>query len=183
MVIYLVALLVLTIIILFMLNFEYYRHKLGVSTSHSSDSMRQAILDEILDSAPQNTKLKIVDPGCGSGDLVLKIAKSIPDATVVGLELSPIPFWQAVLKKKISGQKNTIFLRENFFEYDFSDAQVIVTFLPVPVLHKLAPKLKSDMKSGALLLSNAFQMPEDWISYKQEMVQPILKRYLYCYKA
>ena len=42
MVIYLVALLVLTIIILFVLNFEYYRHKLGVSTSHSSDSMRQS---------------------------------------------------------------------------------------------------------------------------------------------
>jgi trans-aconitate methyltransferase len=169
-------------LIAFLLNFEYYTRKFGVSTSHSARSMRRAIIAEIREAFPGESPLKIIDPGCGSGGLGRAIARAIPGAEVLGMELSPLPFWQARIANLVMGPRNFTVLQENFFERDFSKADVVVTFLPEPVLWKLEPKLKRDMKPGSILISNAFRMPPGWEPYKQDIVQPVLKRRLYCYR-
>ncbi|HOO51148.1 MAG TPA: class I SAM-dependent methyltransferase [Alphaproteobacteria bacterium] len=180
--IYIIALIFVFLIILFMLNFEYYRHKLGVSTSHSSQAMREEILKEIISVAHEKTALKIVDPGSGSGELVRMIARNMPHATVIGMELSPIPFWQSKIKSMLFGPKNALFKMDDFFKFDYSDVDIVVTFLPEPVLHKLADTIKDQLPTGSVVISNAFELPQGWSEYKRSMVQPVLKRYLFCYK-
>lgn len=166
----------------FFWNFDYYARKFGVSTSHSSRTARRIIVREIENLFPRDASIIITDPGCGSGELVRDIARRFPNAQVTGLELSPLPYWIARFKLTLFGPGNAHILRNDFFAYSFSNPDVIVTFLPAPILARLEQKLKSEMKPGAILMSNAFRMPEGWTAYKTLPLEKILKRQLYCYR-
>ena len=140
--------------------------------------MVEALREELSPDA----SLRIVDPGCGSGALVRRLAKAFPRSIVTGLELSVLPFYQAVFLKKLSPIKNAIFKREDFFAYDYTQADVVVMFLPLPILEKLAPLLKKQMKSGSYVVSNVFEMPEGWSLHRSVSSEKILKRNIYIYK-
>lgn len=144
--------------------------------------MREEILKEIQEVTAGKSVLNIVDPGSGSGELARYIARNLPHAKVTGLELSPLPFWQSRLKTFLWGPKNVQFCQSDFFKYAYSDVDIVVTFLPEPVLHGLADILKKELPANAVLLSNAFRMPDDWTPYKVKKVQPLLNRNLYCYR-
>lgn len=49
----------------------------------------QAFLGAVLQRAPERPALRILDLGCGAGDLCLALAQALPDARVVGLDISP----------------------------------------------------------------------------------------------
>jgi trans-aconitate methyltransferase len=172
----------IVLILVFFFNFDYHARKFGVSTSHSSRIACRVILQEIENIFPRNAKIIITDPGCGSGALVRDIAHHFPNAQVSGLELSPLPYWTGRTKLALFGPRNAHILRDDFFSYSFSNSDVIVTFLPAPVLARLEQKMKDEMKPGAILLSNAFRMPEGWTPYKTLPLEKILKRQLYCYR-
>ncbi len=172
----------IVLILVFFFNFDYHARKFGVSTSHSSRIACRVILQEIENLFPRDAKIIITDPGCGSGGLALAIARHFPNAQVTGLELSPLPYWTGRVRLGLSGLRNARLLSEDFFAYDLSTSDIVVTFLPTPVLARLEPKLKKEMKPGAILLSNAFRMPEGWTPYKTLPLEKILKRQLYCYR-
>lgn len=176
------AICAIVLILAYFFNFDYYARKFGVSTSHSSGTARHIIVREIESIFPRNLSIIVTDPGCGSGELVRAIASNFPGAQVTGLELSPMPYWSGRIKLALFGPRNARLLSEDFFAYDLSASDVVVTFLPAPVLARLEPKLKKEMKPGAILLSNAFQMPEGWTPYKTVPLEKILKRQLYCYR-
>lgn len=181
----LIFLLVFLMIIIPVLAFDYWGRRLGVGTVHSSRKMRQAIVDEVKDLVAGRSSVEIVDPGCGTGELARQIAKEVPQAKVRGLELSPLPFWIARFKRITFGPENLRFRRKDFHDYSYSATDIVVTFLPEPVLHELEPKLQDDLKPRAIVLSNAFQMPEGkgWKLYRKKLVEKILRRHLYCYQA
>lgn len=168
-------------LILYWAYFEYFRAKLGVSTSHSSRAMRQAIVDKIQTLLPQNKSLKILDPGCGTGDMVIALAKAFPLAVVIGLELSPAIYYLAMLKKWAYGCKNLMILKQDFLTYDYHECDCIVAFLPAPILRPLAKHLEQQLPQHAILLSNAFEMPDHWPLREKILIQKILNRYLFVY--
>lgn len=176
------AIAAIVLILAYFFNFDYYARKFGVSTSHSSRTARRIIVREIENIFPSDASIIVSDPGCGSGDLVRDIARHFSNAQVTGLELSPLPYWTGRIKLALFGPRNARLLSEDFFAYDLSASDVVVTFLPAPVLAQLEPKLKKEMKPGAVLLSNAFRMPEGWTPYKTLPLEKILKRQLYCYR-
>ncbi len=166
----------------FVLNFDYYARKFGVSTSHSSRIARRVITAEIAALFPKDTPLVITDPGCGSGGLIRHLARAFPRSEVTGLELSPIPCRAGQIKLRLFGPGNARILQNDFFAYDLSKSDVVVTFLPAPILERLEPKFRKELKPGAILLSNAFRMPEGWIPFKEVPLEKLLKRRLYCYR-
>lgn len=167
-------------VLVYILSFEYYAYRLGVITAHSQAVMVDAIIAEIRLTAP--FAKKIVDPGCGNGALARKIACNFPEAEVIGLELYPVPFLRGWIKQRLFGPRNVHILKQDFFTFDYADADVIVVFIPENVLYRLAPILRKGLKPGALILSNAHVMPDDWTPYKSDMIQPMLKARLWCYR-
>ena len=106
----------------------------------------------------QSTRYKIVDLGSGSGKLTREIARAMPDATVVGIDLSPQSVFLSRLKQRRSGLKNLSYLRMSLFDYDLSDVDAVIIFQLPALLNKVGPKLRRETTSGTLIMSNKFPL-------------------------
>lgn len=99
----------------------------------------------------------IYDLGCGKGDFLFALEKFGP-AKLVGFELSPLLAWWGKLEAKIRKSKVEI-RRENFFESNISEADIIYLFLVQAVVDQVAVKLKAEARPGAEIICLADQVP------------------------
>lgn len=100
----------------------------------------------------------VMDLGAGEGRVLRAIKKSQPRLLVRGVEISPL----ALLIGRIENIFNSVKIdlrRENMFEADISQADIIFCFLLTKDLARLEKKLQKDMKPGARLISNTFSFP------------------------
>lgn len=157
------------------LSMEYYSRKIKVAPSPSTPWMRKALIAEleIVLSDSQNESPVIYELGAGWGALAIATAKKFPDAQVIAIELSPVPYWIGKLRAKLGGHKNCRFERADFFERDLSDADVILSYLLVVLLEKLKPKLEKDLKPGSHIICNTFA-PPNWTPIKTRHVGKML---------
>jgi SAM-dependent methyltransferase len=98
----------------------------------------------------------VYDIGCGDGRIVYIAAKE-PGVTGVGVELSPIVYLLARARKILWGSKARIKLG-SFRRQDLSDADVVFCYLSVKALEQLEPKLKSELKKGARVVSLGYRV-------------------------
>ncbi len=94
------------------------------------------------------------DLGCGDGRILAEASKY--GCVCVGLEINPVLVEKA--KKRVAGLENVRVLRADIFSSDFSDADVIATYLTKDALRILAPKFRK-LKSGARIVSHDFPVP------------------------
>lgn len=120
--------------------------------------------------APLPAGFRFVDLGSGLGGTLLRLARSFPNGHFVGVETAPLTFvlcWLRCLFQRNCRVRFRSFWHEPLGEYD-----VVYCFLspaPMPALWKKAGK---EMRPGALLISNSFEVPgveaeeilsiEDW---------------------
>ncbi|MBN1779198.1 MAG: class I SAM-dependent methyltransferase [Candidatus Buchananbacteria bacterium] len=103
----------------------------------------------------------VFDLGAGDGRIVIMAAKEF-GAKSVGFEIAFLPYFLAYIKIILSGKKKNINLRfKNFYHQDFSQADVICTFLSPQAMLKLKPKLQTETKPGCRIISYVFKIP-DW---------------------
>ncbi len=133
----------------------YYGIRLGITPMPSS---RKAIAT-FIDLIPDSTDGKIVDLGAGWGTLAYPIARRFPDATVIGCELSPIPWLYSRAKGIFVRRPNLTLHRQSVFDADLSDVDVVVVFLHPAAMRKLGPKFERELRPGTLVLSNTFVVP------------------------
>ncbi len=145
-------------------SYFYFTLKTGVPTFPTMPGPRRKMIEVIqadmqekgvanLDPALPYT---IVDLGSGSGQLSWHIAKALPQARVIGIELSPIPWLRSVLHQKLFGPANLTYLRRDFWSYDLGGADVVVTYLMEQLMERVKAKLQEDLKPGAMVISNKF---------------------------
>lgn len=95
--------------------------------------------------------------GSGDGRVVLEAAKMGAEAT--GIEQS----WLRILYSRYQARKlnltNAHFIHGNIFNQNYSDADFIFIFLLPVGITKLEPKLKKELKPGALVLTQTFHFP------------------------
>jgi len=132
--------------------------KIGVapmpsSTEHTDDVLQLA--------ATHKLKGPIYELGAGWGSLAFDLARRFPQKQVVAYELSWIPYLYMSVLKLVVRRPNLVLKRADFMKDDLSNAGSVVMFLSPPLLEKLEPKLKADLKKGALVLANTF-MPKGW---------------------
>lgn len=145
-------------------SYFYFTLKTGVPTFPTMPGPRRKMIEVIqadmrekdiasLDPALPYT---IVDLGSGSGQLSWHIAKALPQARVIGIELSLIPWLRSVMHQKLFGPPNLTYLRRDFWSYDLGGADVVVTYLMEHLMPQVTAKLRDEMKPNALAISNKF---------------------------
>jgi SAM-dependent methyltransferase len=125
-------------------------------------STSQAKISTFIDAVPMTADQVLVDLGCGDGR-VLREAQKRYGVRTVGYEINPL----AYLKARIFsfGSNKITIRRQNFWEADLSDADVVFCYLYPDVMKKLAAKLIDGLKPGAIVVSSNFSLP-GWVSSK-----------------
>jgi len=137
------------------LSIVWWTLRTGISPMPSSKKAMDAMLDLI----PPSVSRPIYELGSGWGGLTLVLAKRYPNVSVVGFELSPLPWAVSVLRAHLSRRKNVTFRRRDFFECDLSKAQVLVCYLYPGGMERLGEKLTDKMGADGTLISNTFRLP------------------------
>lgn len=132
----------------------WYSWQYGISPMPTSPKVKKTLLNAL----PDNLHGIILDLGSGWGTLAEALAEKYPEAQVTGIEISWIPFLFSILRNKIGGKKNLHFLRQDFFEYDCSEANLIVCYLYPRAMNKLAKKFEKELREGALIASHTFAL-------------------------
>jgi len=108
----------------------------------------------------------VYDLGCGDGRIVIAAAK-VAGARGVGIDIDPQRIQEANDNAKKAGVERLVrFEQKDLFEADIHDATVVTLFLREDVNLRLRPKLLKDLKPGARIVSNTFDM-YDWKPDKQ----------------
>lgn len=100
-----------------------------------------------------------IDLGCGLGGVVDAVAKSSKDARVIGVETAPLSFLISWLRIAVLGRKNARIRFQSIWNTDVSDADAVYAFLSPAPMARLYEKLRTEMKPGALFISNSFAVP------------------------
>jgi hypothetical protein len=154
-----------------MLSLEYYAQKSKVVAAPSVPWMRAAVIRRLKEEvARTGTKNPVIlELGSGWGTLAIAAAKAVPDAEVIGYEISPIPLFFSKLRASF-GCPNASFKSTDLFKEDFSKADFILTYLTMPHMERLKPKFEAELKLGAIVICNTFPVP-GWKPYLEETIQ------------
>ena len=102
----------------------------------------------------------IYDLGCGDGRIVVAAARL--GARAVGVDIDLQRIHEASDRVRNFGlAKRVKLLRESFFDVDLREASVVMLYLLPGVNVKLRPKLLWELRPGARVISNNFEMG-DW---------------------
>jgi trans-aconitate methyltransferase len=156
---------VLAVIFCLFLSCEFYALKTGVPTVASFPSMRRKIIDILqkdFAAKPKATPYIIIDLGSGNGQLTWRIARALPDARVIGIELSVIPWLISALWQRLFGPANLEYRRADFWPYDCSRADAVVTYLTENIIDRVSQKLRDELKPGATVVANDVRLRGDW---------------------
>ena len=157
---------VIGFILVLIASCEFYALKTGVPTVTSNPSARRKMIELLKAEAGLRTRERpftILDLGSGTGKLTLEIGRALPSARVVGLEISLVPYLLSLLRQRIWGLfwggKNVAYKRVDFWPYDLSGVDAVVIFINGSIRERMAAKLKADLPSGALIISNEMYLP------------------------
>lgn len=106
----------------------------------------EELVDWIIKNNPQNTELKILDIGTGSGCIAISLAKNLPKATVSAIDVSENALATA-LKNAKRNNVNVEFLLQNILETDDLNQQFDLIVSNPPYVRNLE---KEEIKQNVL---------------------------------
>jgi len=113
----------------------------------------------MLEAMPKDIHGNIVDLGSGWGSLIIPLAKKFPHCSIIGYEISPIPWAFSFLLTKILRLKNVKVYRKDFFSVKLHDFSLVVCYLYPDAMKQLKNKLESELTPGSWVVSNTFSVP------------------------
>jgi hypothetical protein len=108
----------------------------------------------------------IIDLGSGWGNFIIPMAKRYPQRQLVGYELSLLPWFISCLLKRVLGLKNITLHRQNFYQADLMNAEIVVCYLFPDAMTKIKNELLNEQHKIKFIISNNFALP----SYKPKKV-------------
>ncbi|MFZ2804155.1 MAG: class I SAM-dependent methyltransferase [Patescibacteria group bacterium] len=119
---------------------------------------KKGAVDRMAKCANAGPGKKCADIGSGDGRIVVAMAQAGAEAH--GYENNPLLVWWSRAKIKRLGLQDRAFIhRENFWKSDFSQFDAVTLFGISHIMKRLWSKLQSELKPGALIVSNAFTFP------------------------
>jgi SAM-dependent methyltransferase len=107
----------------------------------------------------------VYDLGAGTGAIVFRAAR-ICRARVVGVEVEPLRFLVLLARRRLGPFGDRIQLVwGNMFRLDFRAATVVTAFLWPGAMERLRPKLESELRAGARLVSHCHRVPGWRVTY------------------
>eukprot|EP00656_Telonema_subtile_P037383 TRINITY_DN41594_c0_g1_i1.p1 TRINITY_DN41594_c0_g1~~TRINITY_DN41594_c0_g1_i1.p1 ORF type:complete len:225 (+),score=41.21 TRINITY_DN41594_c0_g1_i1:244-918(+) len=104
---------------------------------------------------------RFVDLGSGDGRVVFRAAREGLFRRSVGYEINPLLHVFAAARR-LSAPKywgTTEFELGNFWNVSCAEADVVTVYGLHPIMDKVGLKLKQELRPGALVVSNVFQIP------------------------
>lgn len=158
---------VLRWIFLFVLLWDAYAliFNKGIPNIRTAPAIRKKIIDILKKESASHsspTPFTIIDMGSGNGKFTREIARALPNAKVIGLEISkPALSWSNFLKK-LSNLQNLEYVDQDFFSYHLGHADAVVMYLTIFQMESIGKKLHDELKSGTLVTSNRFFLGDGW---------------------
>lgn len=104
----------------------------------------------------------IVDLGSGNGLMTREIARALPEARVIGVEIAGQSVGWANFWKKRQHLTNLEYRKQNFLSFDFTEGDAFVMYLIPEILGALGKKIHQGARPGTLAISNKFNLGGDW---------------------
>lgn len=122
---------------------------------------------------------RFVDLGAGLGDVVLRLARTCPDAQIAGIENAPLTW--LIGRLRTARQPNCNWAWGNLWRTDLSRFDVTYAFLSPAPMADLWVKAIHEMHPGSLFISNTFAVP-DVVADQIVEVDDARRTRLYCYR-
>jgi len=114
---------------------------------------------QLLDLKPNHT---IVDLGAGDGRVVI-LAAQLYNSQCIGVEIDPIRCNIANMLISLIGLENNAYIsRDNLYNFDLSNVDIVTMYLLPDTIQHLKEKLKFQLRAGARVVTFKFYVP-DWI--------------------
>ena len=138
-------------------------------------------MNKIKEQLSQSKKnLTVLDPGCGTADLIISLAKQFPQHSFIGIEWNKS--LSLIAKYKGRNLPNVTILCQDMFSCSFEKADIIVCFLIDPLMERFGEKIKKEGKKGLIVYSNTFSIPNLPLAEKIKTRKFFLFGNLYIYK-
>jgi cyclopropane fatty-acyl-phospholipid synthase-like methyltransferase len=122
----------------------------------------RAMVDAMLKLAEVSSRDVVYDLGCGDGRIVITAAKQF-GARGVCIDIDPALIAGARANAKAEGVEHLITFRaEDFYTTELKNATVVTLYLLPSVNRSLMARLRSELKPGARVVSNSFDMGDAW---------------------
>jgi SAM-dependent methyltransferase len=120
------------------------------------------VVNEMLRLANVTAGDVIYDLGSGDGRILIAAARD-RGARGVGLEIDPALVAESTERAQRLGLADRLsFRRQDLFEADLTPATVVTRYLSPDLNRRLRPKLLSELRPGARIVSHSFDMG-DWV--------------------
>jgi SAM-dependent methyltransferase len=136
---------------MFVINVAAWRHRVPLFLTTA------AVTRELCTLLPQRSGFRFLDLGCGTGSLLMDIARLRPDGSYHGIETAPFSILLSQWRARANAAVRVIW--GDFWSADLAVYDVVYAYLsptPMPVLWK---KARREMRPGSLLISNTFAIP------------------------
>jgi len=123
---------------------------------------RPEVVDAMLELGNISAKDMVYDLGCGDGRIVIAAAKRY-GASGLGVDIQSELINQAESQAHWEGVSRRVkFSLGNLFDLDLRPATVVMLYLSVELNIRLRPKLLAELRPGARIVSNRFDMADVW---------------------
>ena len=120
------------------------------------------VVEAMLKVANVTAKDTVYDLGCGDGIIVATAAQK-HGARAVGIDIDPQRVKEANERIQKAGVTDKVkILNADLFETDISPATVVTLYLLPSLNQKLIPKLNKELKPGTRIVSQSFDMGQDY---------------------
>lgn len=132
-----------------------------------------AVVDAMLKLADVKPTDVVYDLGCGDGIIVATAAQKY-GARAVGIDIDPQRVQEATERARKMGVSDKVTIKQgDLFEADIKEASVVTLYLLTSLNIKLMPKLKKELKPGTRVVSQSFNMGDEWPPEKTIDVQGV----------
>ena len=129
-----------------------------------------AVVDAMLKLADVKPTDVVYDLGCGDGIIVTTAAQKY-GASAVGIDIDPQRVKEATERAQKMGVSDKVkIIQGDLFEADIRNASVVTLYLLTSLNVKLMPKLKKELKPGTRVVSQSFNMGDEWPPEKEIQV-------------
>jgi len=119
---------------------------------------RPIVWQQVANIIPQDKPIRLIDIGCGLGDMAMHIAKVRPESRIEGIEIAPLPWLISYVRGKIKHSTAT-FTMGDYRALNFANHDVIFAYLSPAAMVSLWQKASLEMLPGSLLISLEFEIP------------------------
>ena len=137
------------------------------------------IIREMLELAQVGSDDMVMDLGCGDARILIMAVQDFGARRAVGYELETHIFTLAEHNIRVQNLQNQItIIRDDLFNANLAEADVITVYLTTMALKRLPIKLRQETKHGTRIVSNGHLIPT-WTITKSTFVGPLQRIFLY----